>query len=260
MQKLFSTLILCLHLPINIFTFFHHLSIINHPISNKNSKHPPNKDAVHWLSQEIWPAIQSLLPNATMNIYGAYSDVVRKSLHNPKKNFHIKGFAPTLDHAFLNAKLLLCPLRFGAGIKGKIVDSWSYGIPVVCTPIAAEGMFTPDDNTTTSSSYDNGNSSIHNDWGGLIASTKEEFAQSVAQLCANKSQWDKCSMRSQELIRLLYDKEHNLNVLDNAIEDVRLNLHKRREDDYVRSMLWHQSNRSTEYFSKWIECKESKLK
>lgn len=53
---------------------------------------------------------------------------------------HVKGFAPSLD-IMQHYRVCLAPLRFGAGLKGKIVDSWAHGLPVCTTPLGAEGMF-----------------------------------------------------------------------------------------------------------------------
>ena len=55
----------------------------------------------------------------------------------------LKGHAPSLD-ILRSYRVLLAPLRFGAGLKGKIVDAWAHGLPVCTTPIGAEGMFAPD--------------------------------------------------------------------------------------------------------------------
>lgn len=56
------------------------------------------------------------------------------------KGVHIKGFAPSLD-IMQQYRVCLAPIRFGAGLKGKIVDSWAHGLPVCTTPVGAEGMF-----------------------------------------------------------------------------------------------------------------------
>ena len=53
---------------------------------------------------------------------------------------HVKGFAPSLD-IMQQYRVCLAPLRFGAGLKGKIVDSWAHGTPVCTTPVGSEGMF-----------------------------------------------------------------------------------------------------------------------
>ena len=59
---------------------------------------------------------------------------------------HVKGFAPSLN-IMQQYRVCLAPLRFGAGLKGKIVDSWAHGLPVCTTPVGAEGMFPPTSQT-----------------------------------------------------------------------------------------------------------------
>ena len=102
--------------------------------------HPPNVDAVRWLAAEVWPKIRESLPDATMRVYGAYPTEAVKQLHKPKEGFLVLGFAESVAAAMDESRVLLAPLRFGAGIKGKIVDAWMHGLPVVTTPIGAEGM------------------------------------------------------------------------------------------------------------------------
>ena len=102
--------------------------------------HPPNVDAVRWLAAEVWPKIRESLPDATMRVYGAYPTEAVKQLHRPKEGpgARVRGVRGGGDGRVL--RVLLAPLRFGAGIKGKIVDAWMHGLPVVTTPIGAEGM------------------------------------------------------------------------------------------------------------------------
>ena len=102
--------------------------------------HPPNVDSARWLAAEVWPLIRRELPTATMRVYGAYPTAAIESLHAPKDGFLVEGFAPTVGGAMDGARVLLAPLRFGAGIKGKIVDAWMRGLPAVTTPVGAEGM------------------------------------------------------------------------------------------------------------------------
>jgi hypothetical protein len=62
-------------------------------------------------------------------VFGAYPTAAVRQLHRPEKGFYVEGFAPTVEGAMAGARVLLAPLRFGAGIKGKIVDAWANGLP-----------------------------------------------------------------------------------------------------------------------------------
>ena len=207
-------------------------------------KHPPNVDSVRLL-RRIWPRIRSHLPDAKLHVYGAYPTNEIGSMHDEKLGFYVHGHVEDIKEALLQRRVLLAPLRFGAGIKGKIVDSWGYGLPVVTTSVGAEGMMTTD-------------AIASDDWGGLIVSNEDEFVEAAVNLYTTKELWEYSQNRAIELLNSLFNKEQNLQVIDEALSDAMMNLGQRRKRDITSQLLWHQSNRSTEYFSKWIELKEVK--
>jgi len=103
--------------------------------------HAPNVDGLRYLKKEIWPLIRAKLPNAEFHAYGAtclpkYID----ELNDEKNGFIVKGFCENICEALGTAKILLAPLRFGAGIKGKVIEAFKYGTPVITTPIGGEGI------------------------------------------------------------------------------------------------------------------------
>lgn len=213
-------------------------------------KHPPNIDQVQVLKHEIWPQIRHNFLNESKNgfnlpslyVYGSYPPTHISKLHIPKDGFIVKGFAADIDQVLNDARVLLAPIRFGAGIKGKIVDAFRCGCPVVTTPIGSEGMLVNNDVSS---------------WGGLIASNSRDFSQKAFQLYTNKEKWNDCHKNSQHVLKSLYSKKRNLDQIQSAIIDAILSLDERRDDDHVSNILWHQSMRSTEYFSKWIQLKET---
>jgi len=207
-------------------------------------KHPPNVDSVRLL-RRIWPRIRSHLPDAKLHVYGAYPTNEIGSMHDEKLGFYVHGHVEDIKEALLQRRVLLAPLRFGAGIKGKIVDSWGYGLPVVTTSVGAEGMMTTD-------------AIASDDWGGLIVSNEDEFVEAAVNLYTTKELWEYSQNRAIVLLNSLFNKEQNLQVIDEALSDAMMNLGQRRKRDITSQLLWHQSNRSTEYFSKWIELKEVK--
>ncbi|KNC81761.1 hypothetical protein, variant [Sphaeroforma arctica JP610] len=133
--------------------------------------HPPNADSLSWLCGSIWPLIRQQLPDAQLHVYGSHfppnaahsltymcesetrlqaqpctsggkgasqsSRMVK--VHNIAKGVHVKGYMESLEE-LSQYKVMLAPLRYGAGIKGKIADGWKWGLPVVTTPIGCEGM------------------------------------------------------------------------------------------------------------------------
>jgi hypothetical protein len=217
-------------------------------------KHPPNVDSIRLLKHRIWPRIRNYLPTARLHVYGAYPTNEILSMHNIDEGFVVHGHVDddTLSQALMESRVCLAPLRFGAGIKGKIVDSWGCGLPVVTTPIGAEGMSTSDGGQSRQNDSD--------DWGGYIASNEEEFVEAPVRLYTSNELWSRSQRKGVDLFNILFNKEHNLSVIDEAMSNAMRDLHQRRRQDITGQLLWHQSNRSTEYFSKWIELKEKGLK
>ena len=102
-------------------------------------QHPPNIDAAEWFVNSIWPLIHKELPDIEFHLIGSKAPEKVRALHGNGVHFH--GFVKTLDPWLDGCRLAVAPLRYGAGIKGKVNMSMSRGQPVVATPMAVEGMF-----------------------------------------------------------------------------------------------------------------------
>jgi glycosyltransferase involved in cell wall biosynthesis len=111
-----------------------------HFCSIGNFRHPPNADGVRWLHAEIWPALRKLVPRAELHVYGAYLPRELQALDDAATGFRFLGQAPDAVETLGRYRVNLAALRFGAGMKGKILDGWEAGTPTVTTPIGAEGM------------------------------------------------------------------------------------------------------------------------
>jgi|GEM_PF-766458 len=112
-----------------------------HFVTIGNFRHPPNRDSVVRLKRDIWPEIRRLAPGLELHVYGAYPASRDMEIHAPREGFFMKGpWAGEVRDLLSRYRVLLAPLRFGAGIKGKILDAWSAGTPVVASDIGAEGM------------------------------------------------------------------------------------------------------------------------
>ena len=203
-------------------------------------RHPPNVDAVQQLAHVLWPPIRKALKNAQLHVYGAYCPPHIRALHNPAQGFLVHGFCSSLSEALLDKRVMLAPLRYGAGIKGKIVDSWMHGVPVVTTCIGSEGIDSKDA-----------------EWGGIVAESVDEFVDGAIRLYTDQTFWDRASKHGESILNHQFNESQWKTVSDALKEAVR-NRDERRRRDYNGAMLWHHSARSTEYFSRWIECKESK--
>ncbi|KAA0083038.1 methyltransferase domain-containing protein [Trinickia soli] len=102
--------------------------------------HLPNVDAVSFLVKEIWPLVRKQLPGVVLSVVGSNVTPEIKALDDPDGGVRIVGFVETLDDVLSAARVSVAPLRFGAGVKGKVVSSLLHGLPCVLTKIASEGM------------------------------------------------------------------------------------------------------------------------
>ncbi|MCP9292533.1 glycosyltransferase [Gracilimonas sediminicola] len=206
-------------------------------ISIGNFLHEPNWNAVLYLKEEIWPLIRAELPKAELHIYGAYSSQKVQQLHNESEGFLIKGRAESATDVVGASRMLLAPLRFGAGLKGKLVEAMQCGTPSVTTTIGAEGM--------------NGNLP----WPGFISDDPREFADRAIQLYKNEELWKNKQEKGLEVIHRRFDKEtHSVRLIE-RIKEVRENLEAHRHHNFMGSMLQHHTLASTKFMGKWIEAK-----
>lgn len=200
-----------------------------------NFYHEPNWDSVLVLKNEIWPKLKDLLPNAKLNIYGAYPTQKVHQLHNPKECFFIHGRAESAEEVIRSARVLLAPIRFGAGIKGKLLECMEYGTPSVTTSIGAEAM--QDDLP----------------WNGFITNDNSDFIIKAVELYSNQEVWEQAVENGYEIIKqkfmfLIY-KSNFLNVLN----QLQTNLESHRNANFIGQMLQFHTMRSTEFMSRWIE-------
>ncbi len=210
-----------------------------HFVTIGNFRHPPNWDALLYL-QEIWPLIRQTLPDAECHIYGAYASKKVMSLHHPETGFLIQGRADTAHAVLSQARICLAPLRYGAGIKGKLIDAMLANTPSVTTPIGSEGM--------------------QGDlpWPGFIVHSKESFADAAIQLYQNETLWLDCQQKIPQLLQTRYNKTTLSALLFDRIRYLEEHLENHRLNNFLGSMLLHHQMKSTQYLSKWIEEKNKK--
>lgn len=208
-----------------------------HFISIGNFRHAPNWDAVLQLKTVIWPLIRKQLPKAELHIYGAYPPPKATQLHNPKQGFLVKGWAEDAQQVMANARVCLAPLRFGAGIKGKLTEAMQNGTASVTTKIGAEAM--------------------HGEqpWNGLIEDEPEAFAKAAVELYQNETLWLRSQQNGINIINAFYDKTLLGLQLMARIEQLENELETHRSNNFTGAMLRHHSMKSTQYMAQWIEAK-----
>ena len=200
-----------------------------------NFFHAPNVDSVLYLKKDIWPHIRQELPKATLSVYGNYAPQQITELHNEKEGFLIKGWTGNKADAFKNAKVCLAPLRFGAGLKGKLLDAMIYGTPAVTTSIGAEGMY--DDNSNAENT----------------GKTDAEIIHLACTLYFEKRNWLLGQQKGFETVKSRFSKHKISEELISRVFSVLENLETHRKQNFIGQILQHQTLKATKYLSKWIE-------
>ncbi len=135
--------------------------------------HPPNRDAVCFFCDAVMPLLRSRLPDVRFKVIGA--DPPPEVRARAGRDIEILGHVPDVAPFFASCRLSVAPLRYGAGVKGKINQSLAYGVPVVATSIAVEGMHLIDGESV------------------LIADTPEDLAEAVIRLYQDDTLWERLS-------------------------------------------------------------------
>lgn len=208
-----------------------------HFVSIGNFRHEPNWQAVLWLKQQIWPLIRRQMPQAELHIYGAYPPPKATQLHQMKDGFLIKGWAEDAAEVVKNARVLLAPLPFGAGLKGKFMDAMQQGTPNVTTAVGAEAM-------------------LHQgEWSGLIGETAEEIADAAVLLYQDPQLWQQKQQQGFVILTKRFALDEHRPRVWQQLMDVQQNLSAHRLTNFTGAMLRHHQHRSTQFMAQWIEAK-----
>jgi len=214
----------------------------NNFISIGNFLHEPNWNAVLYLKEEIWPLIRRELPGAKLYIYGAYPSQKVWNLHNEKEGFIVKGRTENAEAVMRNAKVCLAPIRFGAGLKGKLIQAMQCGTPTVATSVGAEGI--PGKLA----------------WNGFITNDAKEFAKKAVCLYTEENLWKDAVGNGFKIINSRFNKTEHQQEFSKKLAELIQNISVYRRENFVGRMLQHHQHRSTYFMAKFIEEKEkSKL-
>ena len=201
-----------------------------------NYYHEPNWDALLVLKKEIWPRIRKQLPNAKLNIYGAYSNQKVFDLHNEEERFIVHGRVDETDIIFSQARICLAPIRFGAGIKGKFLEAMANGTPIVTTTIGAEDM------------------QLGNNWCGNITDDLDEMPEQAVELYSNQEYWNSSQKVGFQILKDKYQFESYQEDFVKIISSLDLE----RKKSLTEELIQHHSVKSSMYLSRWISEKEQK--
>nr|MCU0361064.1 glycosyltransferase family 4 protein [Bacteroidia bacterium] len=208
-----------------------------HFISIGNFLHEPNLDAVKYLHKTIWPGIRKLLPHVELHVYGAYVPESITQLHSEANGFIIKGRAHEAREVILSARVLLAPLRFGAGLKGKLLEAMLCATPSMSSSIGAEGM------------------KGEGAWPGSIADGEHIFIREAVELYQNEKKWMQASEQCGPTL-LQFKRENFSGAFLSLLEACINNLTEHRSENFTGALLQQQQFNSSKYMSLWIEAKK----
>lgn len=203
-----------------------------------NLLHAPNVDSVLQL-KKIWPEIRKKLPKVELHIYGAYAPQQILQFNSTNEGFIVKGWAENLGLVLNSYRVLLAPIRFGAGLKGKILDAMNYGLPSVTTEMGAEGLC--------------GNLPF----GGKITLSDKDFIKSAIQLYSEEKLWKKAKDNGFGIIQKRFKKNLFSEEFIKQIYELCSNLEQHRQENFIGQILQHHTLQGTKYMSKWIEAKNT---
>ncbi|TNE55122.1 MAG: glycosyltransferase [Bacteroidetes bacterium] len=201
-------------------------------------RHPPNRDAVRMLKENIWSKIRRELPEAKIHIYGSYADQKAKAFHNESEGFLVHGYVENLEEVMQESRVMLAPLNFGAGLKGKLLRAMEQGLPSVTTSIGAEGI---------QGAFD---------WPGVVSNEPDEFVQSAIELYNSSEKWGEANRRIVPLLEDRFIKTDYSGIFLDQLEKTFQSLEEHRRKNYLGAILCQQRQLSTRYLSKYIETKQ----
>jgi glycosyltransferase involved in cell wall biosynthesis len=142
-----------------------------------NFFHRPNVDGVRFFVKEVLPLVRERLPRVELQVVG--DNAPPEFAEHEREGVRVLGYVPDIEPLFARARVFVAPVRFGAGVKGKIGEALAHGLPLVTTNVGAEGM------------------SLRDGEEALIADSPEEFAAAVVRLYEDAALWRRVSDNSR---------------------------------------------------------------
>lgn len=185
-----------------------HNSISNRPgVKDRNSilfvanfNHPPNKDGLEWFLNDIYPIINKKFENLVVKVVGEPKPLIPSNLNN----VHATGWVEDLTPLYATTRVAIAPLRFGAGVKGKIGEAWAHSVPVVMTEVGAEGM----DPSASKSA--------------IVASNSTQFAEGIINLLTDDDLWNEYSQNCALHVDLKFGVSQLETRIDNLFQSLRI--------------------------------------
>ncbi|MBG26536.1 MULTISPECIES: glycosyltransferase [Croceibacter] len=200
-----------------------------------NLLHPPNFESVKFVKKHVWPIIKKEMPEAQIHIYGAYTSQKVQQFHNKKEGFLIMGRAESASDVLKNARVLLSPLLYGAGLKTKFINAMQNGTPNITTIVGAEGIggLLP--------------------FAGEIANDPKVIAKEAVKHYNSRNQWKTAQKNGFKIIEERFSKSSFEGLFQKKLNYLETNLTEHRNQNFLGQVLQHHQSQSTKYMSKWIE-------
>lgn len=202
-----------------------------------NFLHEPNMDAFREL-RKIWPKIHRET-KAELHCYGAYPTDEVLQMSDPKIGFYVKGRAAQVEQIMSDYRILLAPIRFGAGQKGKFFDAMKNGLPSVTTPVGSEAMV-----------FEN------QEWPGEVCEDMDDFVQSAVALYSSEKLWDNKSNQAGVILSQNFSSDF-LKPVCNQIKSLLGNLKEHRIRFFLGEIMKTDQMARYKYLSKYIEAKNN---
>lgn len=161
-------------------------------------RHHPNVDAITWFAREVYPLVRQRLPEVKLHCVGEKPPKAVSELSD-LPGVEIHGHVPELEPLLDGARVAIAPIRFGAGVKGKVNLSMAFGQPVVATSVAVEGMHLTDGENV------------------LVADSPTAFADAVFRLYDDEALWTRLSDNGLANIRQHFSLEKGRAIVDRVI-------------------------------------------
>lgn len=200
-----------------------------------NFIHEPNWQTVLHLKTVIWPVLRKKLQQVNMHIYGGYPAPKVMQLHNEREHFMVHGRAEDALEVISEARVMLAPIPFGAGIKGKFIDAMRVGTPSVSSTVGVESMIG------------------ELEWSGFIADEVEEFVNNAVSLYTNETLWKEKQQHGIKLMTTNYDRGYYEQVFLEKILELSSDLVQARRVNFMGEMLKHHTLQSSKFFGMWIQ-------
>lgn len=205
-----------------------------------NGKHEPNQDAVDWFATTIWPLIHRELPQSECLVIGGYWNSHHIARYKNIPGLQFTGQVDELGDILSGKRINLLPLRYGAGIKGKLADGMRAGCVTVSTAQGVEGLKQVER------------------FPGALLENPTAFATRAIELHQDEQAWNQHQTEITSFFNSNYSREEGHQRFKSALQEALDGLEQKRAANLLQQLITHHSLKSTEYLSRYIALKNQK--